>query len=246
MTFVLLALGITAGVLTTLAGQGGGLFLLLASSVIVGPHAALAITSPALLLGNLHRAILYRRWIDRRIALPMTLGAVPGAVFGGLLAGAMPPWLLNVLLIGLTILAIAKALRLVRFRLPHAALGPAGFGVGMMTGTAGGAGVLFAPILLSTGLTGRGFVGTAAAIALATHIGRTASYAGLGLFAKDLLLPTLLVSLAIFGGNAVGESLRKRLSDRATMKLEYGMLAICGVIGSYETVLSLVRFASPK
>src|SRR5690242_12815639 len=105
MTFVLLALGIMAGVLTTIAGQGGGLFLLLASSVIVGPHAALAITSPALLFGNLHRAILYRRFVDRRVAVPMTLGAVPGAVGGGLLAGAMPPWLLNVLLVLLTILA---------------------------------------------------------------------------------------------------------------------------------------------
>ena len=58
MTLALAALGTIAGILTTLAGQGGGLFLLLAIAALVGPHEALAITAPALLLGNLHRAVL--------------------------------------------------------------------------------------------------------------------------------------------------------------------------------------------
>ena len=42
MTVLLGVLGLCAGVLTTLAGQGGGLFLLLLCSLLVGPHAALA------------------------------------------------------------------------------------------------------------------------------------------------------------------------------------------------------------
>ena len=246
MTVALLILGVFAGALTTLAGQGGGLFLLLACSALVGPHAALAITSPALLFGNAHRAVLYRKAIDLPIAIRMTIGAVPGAVVGGLVAGITPSWLLNVLLVALTILAIAKALGLLRFAVPPAALGPAGFVVGLMTGTAGGAGVLFAPILLSAGLTGRRFVGTSATIAFATHFGRVASYAGLGFFTRDLLLPTALVSVAIFGGNAVGERLRKKLSDRTTTKLEYGTLVVCVLTATAATVPSLVQFASPK
>src|SRR5687767_9435407 len=133
MTVLLLLLGVCAGALTTIAGQGGGLFLLLVCSVLVGPHAALAITAPALLFGNAHRALLYRSAIARPIAVRMILGAVPGAVAGGLLAGAMPPWVLNVLLIALTLLAIAKAIGLLRFDVPQAALGPAGFFVGLMT-----------------------------------------------------------------------------------------------------------------
>ncbi len=239
MTVALLILGVFAGTLTTLAGQGGGLFLLLACSALAGPHAALAITSPALLFGNAHRALLYRHAIERTTAVRMIIGAVPGAVVGGLIAGITPPWILNVLLVGLTVLAIAKALKLLRFSVPQAALGPAGFVVGVMTGTAGGAGVLFAPILLSTGLSGRKFVGTAAAIAFATHLGRVASYAGLGFFKRELFLPTALVSIAIFAGNATGERLRKHLSDRAATKLEYGMLVVC-------VIVSLVQFASPK
>src|SRR5262245_36184409 len=64
-------LGLAAGSLTTVAGQGGGLLLLLACSTLAGPHEALAITAPALLLGNLHRAVWLRAHINKSIALRM-------------------------------------------------------------------------------------------------------------------------------------------------------------------------------
>ncbi len=232
---VFLLLGLLAGVLTTLAGQGGGLVLLLACSTLLGPHEALAITTPALLLGNLHRATLLRAHIDRPTALRMIAGAIPGAVLGGLLAGVMPAWILRVLLIALTTLAIAKALGFLSFKVPRSALVPAGFTVGGMTGTAGGAGILFAPILLSAGLSGRTFVGTTSAIAVATHLGRAVGYAGLGLFSRDLVLPTVAVTIAIFAGNALGERLRSLLANRGPSKhagraekaIEYGTLVVC-------------------
>src|SRR6188472_908814 len=105
---VFLLLGLVAGVLTTIAGQGGGLLLLLACSALLGPHEALAVTAPALLLGNLHRSTLLRAHIDRTIALPVIAGAVPGALVGGMLAGITPAWALRVLLVGMTGISIAK------------------------------------------------------------------------------------------------------------------------------------------
>lgn len=227
MTVVLAVLGLLAGVLTTLAGQGGGLFLLLVCSVLVGPHVALAITAPALLLGNLHRAALFRRHVDRGIALRMIAGAVPGAFLGGLLAGVMPEWVLQAMLVALTVMAIAKALRWLAFDVPRRALAPAGFVIGGMTGTAGGAGVLFAPVLLSAGLRGPAFVGTVSAVAVATHAGRVTAYASNGLFTRDLVLPILLVAFSIFAGNALGERVRRLLSDTATTRIEYGVLVVC-------------------
>ena len=227
MTLALGLLGLCAGVLTTLAGQGGGLFLLLFCSLLIGPRAALAITAPALLLGNLHRAVLFRRWIDRGVATRMILGAVPGAIVGGLLAGRLPEWVLHVLLVAITLLSIARALRWLSFELPRGALGPAGFLVGAMTGTSGGAGVLFAPVLLSTGLRGTAFVGTIASVAFATHVGRVAAYAYSGLFTREIVLPIVVVALAITLGNALGERVRARLSDAVTTRLEYGVLVVC-------------------
>jgi len=221
------ALGLGAGVLTTLAGQGGGLVLLLACSTIVGPHAALALTAPALLLGNLHRATLLRSSIDRPIAARVIAGALPGAVAGGLVAGITPAWALRTLLVLMTGLAVAKAVGLIRFEVPRAALAPAGFFVGGMTGTSGGAGVLFAPMLLSTGLRGRAFVATVSVVAVAAHVGRVAGYAGLGMFTRSLLLPTALVTLAIFAGNALGDRLRRHLTERHTAVLELSTLVVC-------------------
>lgn len=227
MTLALALLGLSAGALTTVAGQGGGLFLLLVCSLLVGPRTALAITAPALLLGNLHRAVLFRTAIDRSVAMRMVAGSVPGAFAGGLLAGALPEWTLHVLLVALTSLSIARAIGWVSFGVPRWSLGPAGFVIGSMTGTAGGAGILFAPVLLSAGLHGRAFIGTIATVAFATHAGRVVAYATSGAFTRELLLPIVVVSVAIAAGNALGERLRARLSDTTTMRLEYGVLVIC-------------------
>jgi uncharacterized membrane protein YfcA len=210
-----------------MAGQGGGLFLLLAISLLVGPHEALAITAPALLLGNLHRAVLFRKHIQRSMAVRMIAGALPGAFIGGLLAGATPAWVLQGFLVVLTLLSIARALSWLRFDVPRWGLGPAGLLIGGLTGTAGGAGVLFAPVLLSTGLTGAAYVGTLSTIAFATHAGRVVAYASNGLFTRDLAIPTIVVALAITAGNALGERMRKVLSDRTTTRLEYGVLVVC-------------------
>ena len=230
MTLALALLGLCAGALTTLAGQGGGLFLLLLCSILVGPRSALAITAPALLLGNLHRAVLFRKAIDRSVALRMVLGAVPGAFVGGLLAGTLPEWTLKAMLVGLTLLAIARALHWLSFDVPRWMLGPAGLVIGSMTGTAGGAGVLFTPVLLSAGLTGRAFIGTIATVAFATHAGRVVAYAANGLFTRELFLPIVVVSAAIAAGNALAERLRSRLSATATTRLEYGVLVGCVAI----------------
>ena len=230
MTIALALLGLGAGTLTTVAGQGGGLVLLLACAALVGPRSALAITAPALLLGNLHRALLFRRDIDRSVALRTVAGAVPGAFAGGLLAGTLPEWTLRVLLVGLTALSIARAMHLLAFDVPRWSLGPAGFVIGCMTGTAGGAGILFAPVLLSAGLHGRAFVGTIATVAFATHAGRVVAYATNGVFGRELLLPILVVSASIALGNALGERLRARLSSTTTTRLEYGVLVLCAAL----------------
>jgi uncharacterized membrane protein YfcA len=231
MTLALL--GILAGVLTTLAGQGGGLFLLVGCSAIIGPHAALAVTAPALLFGNLHRAALLWRSIDRRVAAKIIAGALPGAIAGGLVAGIMPPIALKVTMVALTLIVIAKATGKLVFTVPGRALAPAGFVIGGMTGTAGGAGVLIAPLLLAWGLTGSAFVATTSLIAVATHAGRVLAYGATGLFARDLLVPTLVVALSITAGNAAASRLRNRmriLDGRLTTWLEYGVLVVCVVL----------------
>lgn len=229
MTLVFLLFGLMAGMLTTLAGQGGGLVLLLACSALVGPHEALAITAPALLFGNLHRALLLRRFIDRGVAFRVMLGAVPGALAGGFAVGLIPTWGLRAVLVVMTALAVGKALGWLRFTVPARAFPTAGLGIGVMTGTSGGAGVLVAPLLLSAGLTGRTFVATTSAIAVSMHVGRVIGYAGLGFFSGGLVGTTALVTVAIFAGNWAGTWVVGRIPGAAKAQtfLEYGTLVVC-------------------
>ncbi|MBX3233006.1 MAG: TSUP family transporter [Labilithrix sp.] len=229
MTLAFLLLGLAAGVLTTVAGQGGGLMLLLAVSALVGPHAALAITAPALLFGNLHRAVLLRHAVRRDVAVRLAAGALPGALAGGLAAGVLPVGVLRGIMVVLTTLAIAKALGWIRFTVAPRALGPAGFGLGILTGASGGAGILLAPILLALGLGGRAYVATSAVVAVAMHVGRVAGYVGLGFFSPQLVGWTVAVTVAIFAGNALGGRAQGFLEARGRLQavFEYGTLIVC-------------------
>lgn len=236
MTWTIALLGIVAGILTTLSGQGGGLLLLLSLSALYGPHAGLAWSSPALLLGNMHRAWMIRSEIDWKMVVAVGIGAFPGALAGGFFAGRSPAWLLKIFLVGATALAIAKALGWLKWTLPRQALGLGGFLVGFMTGTSGGAGILLAPLLLAAGLTGLRFIGTIACLAVVMHVGRVFAYQRSGLIVGADVPKFAILAAAIFVGNAIGDRIRRRLGERVTERIEWGTLVVC-------TVIALLGFA---
>lgn len=224
---VLLPLGLLAGCLTTLAGLGGGVLLVLALSLAHSPAEALAMTSPALLVGNLHRLALGRRDVDRPVARAFALGAVPGSALGGALAVTLPHALLQALLLVTTALALARAAGWLHFRPGAGALVPAGFGVGAIAATTGSGGLLVSPLLLATGLTGARYIATAAAAAVAIHVGRIAGYGAGGLVTRTTLVASLVLALAILLGNALGQHLRPTIPPRAGTRLELGVLLVC-------------------
>jgi uncharacterized protein len=228
MTFAVL--GVLAGVLTTLSGNGGGLFLLAALTWNVGPYAALALSSPALLLANAHRAYVGRRDLDWASAKRLAAGALPGSVLGGLYAGRAPELLLRGLLLVMTGLAVAKALKWIHFTVAPRFLVPAGAGIGFLTGTSGGAGILLAPILLAHGLTGNVYIATQALVAFVMHSGRVASYLHAGLFDRVSAASLATIVVAILAGNLLAMRIRAKLSRRMMTALEYGALIACTLV----------------
>src|SRR6185436_7811181 len=120
------------------------------------PSLALAMSAPALLLGNLHRAWVHRAEVNRRVAMALAGGALLGSLVGGFALMALPAGVLRALLAGTTVFAVARALGALRrpLRIPGLLLWPAGFGVGATAATSGGAGLLMSPLLMSTGLSG--------------------------------------------------------------------------------------------
>ena len=224
------ALGLLAGALTTVAGLGGGMLLVLALSVLWDPHAALAITAPALLVGNAHRLVLFRHAVDRAVAWRFAAGAIPASLLGGLVAVALPELVLSVLLLGVAAIAAARELGWIAFQPTPATIVPGGAVAGVLTATTGGGGLLVAPMLLAQGLRGEAFVATGAAASIAMHVGRIAAYGMGGLVDARTLGFSALLAGAILAGNLGGRRVRRLLSARATMTITWATLAAALVL----------------
>lgn len=222
----LLVLGVMAGVLTTIAGMGGGIFMLLAMSLLTSPVHALAATAPALLLGNLHRAVMFRRSVAPRVAGPFLLGAIPGSLIGGMTLAALPMWLVQGLMVTMTALALLRAAGVWRWDPPSTVLAPAGFGIGAVSATAGGAGLLVSPLLMATGLTGERYVATTAAVATGMHLGRIVAYGSTGLVDASVLRHAAVLTVAVVLGNTLGTRLRKVIPATWATRIELGVLLV--------------------
>lgn len=230
MLALMVPFGLVAGVITTIAGLGGGQLLTLALALLIDPRMALCIAAPALLLGNAHRAYIFRAQLKGSIAAMFAAGAVPGSLVGGLLLRGLSSRVVSLLLLGSTLLAVARGLGWLQLRPRPMALLPAGVIVGALTAASSGAGLLLAPILLAAGLQGEAYVATAAACATAIHLGRISGYGLAGLFEAQTLLQSAVLAVAIFGGNFLGERIRHRLMPGTQTAIEYGALLICAVL----------------
>jgi uncharacterized protein len=218
---LLALLGVTAGALTTISGFGGGLMLVLVLAFFQGPLAALVISTPALFVGNLHRLSLYRREVAWRTAVPLLAGVVPGSIVGALLAVRVPPAVMNGLMVAITAVALFRAVRKGQWTIPTRWLTPLGAGVGLLAATAGGAGLLVGPLLLSAGLSGAPYLATMSLTAVAMHGARMTGYTAGGLLTTEVLTGAAILAAALIAGNLLGDAARRRMSEPALRFAEY-------------------------
>ena len=230
LVFSVVFLGLLAGILTTIAGQGGGLMLLLACSSMLGPHAALAVTAPALLFGNLHRSILLRGHIDRSVAgarsSPARSRARSSAVSSSDYSGVGAP--------RHPCRDDRHRGRESRRRLPLRGAAPCADPYGdaprrddRHVGRGRGALRASAPLFRALRPSVRGDIERDRPLHAPRPGGRLR---GLGPVLATLVLPTIAITVAIFAGNAIGDRLRGFFSERLTSILEYGTLVVCVVL----------------
>lgn len=227
MAALLLLFGAAAGVLSTVAGLGGGMLLVLALSAAFDPRAALAMTTPALLGANLHRAWIYRSALDRRVAGIVLVGAFFSALVGSLVAVALPeawlPWILLVV----AALAVVRELGWIHWTPSPRALGPMGFATGTIAASGG---MIVSPMLLASGLRGDALIATASATAMVIHVGRVLGYGAGGWIDTDTLASSALLLVGLLAGNLAGTRLRAHLGDRVTHGLTYAVLVLVAAL----------------
>jgi uncharacterized membrane protein YfcA len=221
----LAALGVFAGGLTTMAGMGGGILLILTLGVLVGPRFALAATAPALMLGNLHRLFIFREHLDRRVAGSFVLGAFPAALLGGVLAVSVPESWLRGILVAVTLLAVARGLGKVRWTASIRTLAPAGAIAGGVAATSGAA-IVVPPILFAAGVRGDAYIATGALTAAAMHLARLLGYGVGGLVTLDTVGASAVVAVALVAGNQLAHPLRRRLREVDKDRLGYGVMVL--------------------
>ncbi len=234
---LLLVLGLAAGSVTTIAGIGGGMLLLLVLALVTDPATALAVTAPALFLGNVHRLVMFRRSIDKKVVSRFVLGALPGAILGAVFAASVPPDFIRWSLTAMVAISLFTAWRMPHFRLKRQLMLPAGAVIGGLTGTSGGAGILTAPVLLSMRLSGEAFVATMSACVCVMHVGRLIGYGAAGLMTPAVLADSAVIAVAILGGNLCGKKLRPFTQRLPGRTLEYSVLVACAtfaVVGLSE------------
>lgn len=223
MAFLAL-LGCLAGILTTLVGMGGGVFLVAALTFVVGPHAALALSSPSLLLSNAHRAFLLRSHVKPRVVFAVAIGAVPGSVVGGLVLSSLPSVAVTAVLGAMTVALGARALGWLRFSPSPRYVTLAGGLVGALSATSAGAGMLLGPVLISVGLSGAELVANLAVCAVTMHVGRTLGYLATGLLRPDTWPSVLALLAGLLAGNLLGHRARRWIPRGLEPKIEMGAL----------------------
>ncbi len=215
-----------AGALTTVSGMGGGtllvLFLVLTSH---SPVEALATTSVGLLVGNLHRLWLFRQHLDRAVAGPFSVGALPAAALMSLLAVSLPETVLRLGIASVALVGVVCASFGLRLKRSAGAAVTTGALVGGVSATTGGGGIIAGPFFLTSGLTGPAYIATGASAAIAVHIGRLAGYGSGGIMNRDVWLLGFAFAVAIPLGNLIGKRLRERIPKRANRPIELGTAA---------------------
>lgn len=226
-------LGIGAGVLTTVAGLGGGILMMLAVSLATDPKVALAATAPALLVGNLHRAYLFRGDIDRRVARAFAIGAFPGSVLGGALLSRLPSRLVAIVMMVMTAVALLRVCKVVTLTPRARGITPVGIGIGALAAASGGAGMLAGPFFLALGLGGAGYVATAAVASVAMHLGRVISYGFSGLLDGHTLRLSLLLLASVLVGNSAGKWARRFIDQRLGTHIEMTALVVASALAVF-------------
>lgn len=228
-------MGLGAGLLTTVAGIGGGLVLIAALSGFTDlePAEVVVLTAPVLLVANAMRAWIYRARVDRPLVTHYLVGAVPAAIAAAWLLPRLPARGLQIA-IAIVLLGFVAERLLRPDRPPAIRITLWGFVLvgafsGATSATVGGSGPISAPFLAGRGLTKQSFVGTGAVCDGSVHAVKAAAYIAAGLLVPPLLPVVAVATAGVIVGNVAGGRILSRLSETAFVRVLLAALVVAAI-----------------
>lgn len=230
----LLGAGFLAGGLTTVAGLGGGILLIAGLSMVWAPATVLAMTAPALFVGNASRVALLRRQVDWQVFMRFGATAGPMAFGASLLAVRAPVGVLKVSIALLLLAFVGHELLKRHAQVPARVAGrgrtlvaaAAGVVSGTVSGLTGGAGFIAAPFLHRLGLGARELVATSAACMALVHLCKGVGFGMAQTLTPALVPAAVLLTVGVVAGNAAGARLLERLPEERFRQLLLGALVL--------------------
>lgn len=222
--------GFIAGMISSVVGFGGGIFLIASMSTLTSPQEAIALTAPAVLFGNLHRVWLFRTDLDRSVLTSFLYGAVPATLVGSVLLPYLPENGLRLTMGAFLLLFVIRETLPLRPSVGRSSsprlLIAGGFANGAAASTIGGGGPLSAPFLSAFGLVRGAFIVTEAAGNAVVQFLKVVVFTTSGLLTAGLLPATLAAMSSISIGNRIGKRLLGSVDDTLLRRIFRATLVI--------------------
>lgn len=204
------------GLFSTLAGLGGGLFTLAATSLLLPVTVVVPLNGVLILAGQVTRAAQFRRHIDWQITLPFIPGSVVGAVAGAYVYFGLPEallaFLLGCVMVWMAWIPPSDRARKFAARIPHPF-----FWVGVLhtfLSSVLGAGALFQSLMVNSRLSKDAFIATIAGTMLFMALFKSAGYMLAGFDYRPYLLLIALSWIMGIAGTVLGKLCVDIVPDR--------------------------------
>ncbi len=204
------------GFFSTLAGLGGGVFTLAATSLLLPLQVVVPLNGVLILAGQITRVIQFYKHIDWSITAPFIPGSMIGAALGTMIYFSLPETFLA-LMLGCALLwfcwippSVATQKLAARVPWPF-------FWIGILhtfLSTVSGAGVLFQSVMVNSKLPKEGVVATIACTLLFMALFKSAGYMLAGFDYSPYLLVIALSWVMGILGTVVGKLCLDILPDR--------------------------------
>jgi len=230
---LLLAGAFVAGVISAVAGFGGGILYLPLVVALVGPREAVPLITFGLMFSNLTRVTIHWRRIVWPLAIRYTIGAIPGAALGAVVFVKLPAdWITR----GIGAFLIASVIFLLLQKEDHPPLTrwgifyPLGAIVGFFSNMLGVVGPTAVPFFLATGIRKEAFVGTMAFGALMMHTTGVATWSALQIMSVAIIRNGVLIGVLMIAGTYAGNALLKKATSKVFLYVVEGLLVVIGVL----------------
>ena len=225
---LLLPLFFLGGVISTVAGGGMGIVMIIAATLFLDIRSSIALASlltVAIQLAKIAHFYRYARW--NVVGWYIALG-IPMSYAGGVILFAVPERIPKTVLavVALLFVAIKLARRIPTLPATRTNLVIFGGVNGLVGGLVGNAAMMRLPVLLSLGLSKEVLVGTSAVIAFPMNLSKLAAYIPNIIWTESYITFFFMAIPTIFLSVWFGKKILKNISKQLFEKLLLGIIFI--------------------